>query len=105
MQKQFEEDFGLKRVTVDYCTMGRSEKKPTNIWTNDFFLSSRLAYFQCKTRCLMGGAGRHESVQANSTQNDYSVIPEPLAAEVAEHVQAKFAMELIRRNKAASPGG
>lgn len=91
-------------MTVDYCTMGRSEKKPTIIWTNDVFLSSRLTYFQCKTRCLMGGTGQHESVQGNS-QNDYSVIPEPLAAEVAEHVQGKFAMELIRRKKAMRPGG
>ena len=28
------EELGLYRTTVDYCALGRDDKKPTHIWTN-----------------------------------------------------------------------
>jgi len=90
-------------VIVDYCAFGRSEQKPTIIWTNDFGLRDTLVQFRCAERCSVGGKGNHESVQGNGHVNDYGVIPQPLAEEVASYVDAKFVMERIRRTEAASP--
>jgi hypothetical protein len=37
MMKEFMDTFDLSQATVDYCAFGRSDKKPTNLWTNVSF--------------------------------------------------------------------
>jgi len=34
MMIEFTRTFGLHKATVDYCAFNRSDKKPTNLWTN-----------------------------------------------------------------------
>lgn len=34
LMKELEKVLGLYRCTVDYCAFGRSDKKPTHLWTN-----------------------------------------------------------------------
>ena len=34
IMKELEECMELDSTTVDYCTLGRCDKKPTQIWTN-----------------------------------------------------------------------
>ena len=74
------------------------------IWTNDFALRDSLMHFNCKTNCRVGGRGHHEYVTKNISVFDYSVIPQPLAEEVASYVDAKFVLDRIRRTPAAPPG-
>lgn len=98
-------EFGLQKVQVDYCAFGRSDKKPTHIWTNDIGLSNTLRDFRCEDRCFVGGnrKGNHDCVQGNGHIIDFGVIPQPLAEEVAERVNSKFNLDMIRRTKAADP--
>lgn len=51
----------------------------------------------------MGGMGRHDSVQATRATIDYGVIPQPLAAEVAAHVDSKFNQAGLRWTEARKP--
>lgn len=90
-------------MQVDYCAFGRGEQKPTYIWTNDFGLRDTLMDFRCNIGCSMGGKRNHESVQSNRCTIDYGVIPQPLAEEVAEYVNAKFNQDRIRRREAKKP--
>lgn len=50
----------------------------------------------------MGGKGAHESIQKNP-QNDYSVIPQPLAKEVARFIDSQFIPNGIQRVEAVEP--
>lgn len=97
------EDLGLERTTVHYCAFGRAEKKPTHIWTNDKNLIGNLLRFQCPRNCRVNHC--HESVQANRSKIDYSVIPQKLAEEVAENLHSKFYQAGLRWERAAEPTG
>lgn len=88
---------------MDYCAFGRGELKPTYIWTNDRALVGNLVHFRCKDLCCMGGMGRHDSVQATRATIDYGVIPQPLAADVAAHVDSKFNQAALRWTEARKP--
>jgi len=98
LMKAFTDRFGLTSTTVNYCAFGRDEMKPTMIWTNDWGLKTSLQEFTCKKKCQFG-FGNH--IGHVSDGNDVGVIPEPLAEEVAEYVNAKFFIDRIRKQKAA----
>jgi hypothetical protein len=100
LMKEFKTKFGLHSVVLDYCSFGRAEKKPTMIWTNCFRLADYLRQFTCKDRCRV--EGRHLYVQQNPTF-EFSVIPQPLAEEVARFVDSKFCLDHIHRTEAVSP--
>ena len=34
LMQHFEKSFGLCLARVDYCALGREDKKPTHLWTN-----------------------------------------------------------------------
>jgi len=98
LMEEFTEKFGLYSTTVNYCAFGRDEMKPTVIWTNDWGLKTSLQDFTCKKKCQLG-KGHH--IGGFLDRNDCGVIPQPLAEEVAEYVNAKFFMDRIRKRKAA----
>ena len=103
LMEEFSQRFGLGSTQVHYCAFGRDEKKPTMIWTNDFALQSNLGIFKCENKCRYYGKKNPVSVRGSHLY-DFSVIPPPLAEEVAEYVHAKFYIDRIRDKKAASPG-
>lgn len=88
LMEQLKEMFKLVEVTVDYCTFGRDEKKPTVLWTNDRRLALLLSQtrYQCKHSCPHDGD--HPSNVRDNKEMDHSVIPEPLAALVATQVHS-----------------
>jgi len=98
---EFTKRFHLQSTVVDYCAFGRDEKKPTMIWTNCFELLCSLHEFTCKNKCNFGQQGYKHILPATSHTHDCSVIPQPLAEEVAECITAKFYMDRIRKRKAA----
>lgn len=92
----------LHRVTVDYCTLGRSDKKPTHLWTNDFGLMSSLSEFQCSKKCPYYKKGVHPvTARGQGALYNAAAIPNPLAEEVAEYVHSKFVLDRIRYKPAA----
>jgi len=101
LMQEFIERFGLYSVTVNYCAFGRDEKKPTMIWTNDFGLKSSLQEYTCEKKCKYYGRNAKHILQVNDRTHDCSVIPQPLAEEVAEYINAKFVRNRIRKIKAA----
>lgn len=104
LMKEFTKTFGLYSVQVHYCAFGRDEKKPTIIWTNDCRLISNLHEFKCENKCPYHEEGPHPvCVRQDSHLYDFSVIPQPLAEEVAECVHAKFFDDRIRYKIAALP--
>jgi hypothetical protein len=104
LMQEFTKSFGLRSVQVDYCAFGRDEKKPTMIWTNEFGLKCNLSEFTCKKMCPYHEEKQHPtSVRQSSQLYDFSVIPQPLAEEVAEYVHAQFYNDRIRHRKAALP--
>jgi len=98
IMKTFTDRFGLTSTTVDFCAFGRDEKKSTMIWTNDWGLRTSLQEFTCKENCQFG-VGHH--IRHVSDENGVGVIPEPLAEEIAEYINAKFVIDRIRKQKAA----
>jgi len=102
LMEEFTERFGLESTTVNYCAFGRDEMKPTMIWTNDYGLKNSLQEYTCEGRCQFGGRRGKHLLQVNHGTHDCSVIPQPLAEEVAEYINAKFVIDRIRKRKAAS---
>ena len=105
LMEEFTEEFGLYSTTVDYCAFGRDEKKPTMLWTNDYRLRSHLSQYRCSEMCPFGKSGRNHlvSVQSSGREYDFSVIPQPLAEDVADYVNSKFCLDNVRRTQASDP--
>ena len=105
LMKDLTKSLGLKRTIVHYCAFGRDDKKPTCLWTNDFGLHSTLNEFTCENKCPYGKEGRVHpiSVRGEGSMFNAAAIPQPLAEEVAEYVNAKFYQDRIRYADAASP--
>ena len=101
LMKEFTDRFGLHSVTVNYCAFGRDEMKPTMIWTNDWGLKSSLQEYTCEEKCQHYGKKTRHILQVSSGTHDCSVIPQPLAEEVAAYVNAKFIMSRIQKRKTA----
>ena len=98
LMKELERSLGLYKTTVHYCAFGRSDKKPTHLWTNDFGLFATLNEFKCTPdRCPYSGGGVHPvSARQQGNRFNAAAIPDALAEEVAEYVNAKFVLDRIR---------
>jgi len=104
LMKDLTDRLGLYCVIVNYCAFGRDDKKPTCLWTNDFGLYSNLAEFKCeKSKCPYSIGVHPISVRTEGKMFNASAIPQPLAEEVAEYVNAKFYQDRIRYKEAAKP--
>lgn len=95
MMIEFEESFGLHKAVVDYCAFGRDDKKPTNLWTNDEDLCSRLSKFRCSKNTCPYFNGVHPIGSRSHKEYNPAAIPENLAEEVAHYVDTKFYMDRI----------
>lgn len=102
LMKEFTRTFGLYCNTVHYCAFGRDDKKPTNIWTNDFGLKSTLSEFTCDNKCPYFGGMHPINVRQHGYLYDSASIPQPLAEEVAEYINSKFYHDRIRYKPAAA---
>mmetsp|Transcript_17432 Transcript_17432/g.19534 ORF Transcript_17432/g.19534 Transcript_17432/m.19534 type:complete len:123 (-) Transcript_17432:77-445(-) len=83
------EDLSLTKVTVDYCTLGRSDKKPTDLWTNNHKLRGALNPYQCKPETCRNYKKHPAGVRDDKTFNA-AAIPKALAEIVAESVHCIF---------------
>uniref|UniRef100_A0A7S4EG38 DNA (cytosine-5-)-methyltransferase n=1 Tax=Pseudo-nitzschia australis TaxID=44445 RepID=A0A7S4EG38_9STRA len=103
MMIEFMKSFGLNKSIVDYCAFERPDKKPTNLWTNDFNLHARLSNdFRCtKGKCPYHGKLHPIGVRSHK-QFNAAAIPQKLAEEVAEYVHAKFLLDRVARLPRAS---
>eukprot|EP00536_Pseudo-nitzschia_multiseries_P005631 jgi/Psemu1/190972/e_gw1.108.9.1 len=98
MMIEFMSIFGLHKATVHYCAFGRFDKKPTDLWTNDFNLHARLNKFRCsKGTCAYHNTPHPVGTRSHSHQFNAAAIPQKLAEEVAEYVNAKFVLDQISR--------
>jgi hypothetical protein len=100
LMQELVEHMDLKPVLVDYCTLGRDEKKPTYLWTNHHPLCHYLSKYKCKYACRKNK--QHEGVKGNVHNIDYSVIPTKLAREVARFIDAEMTRREICRKPAAA---
>jgi hypothetical protein len=103
LMKEFTKTFGLHCTTVHYCAFGRDDKKPTMLWTNDFELKATLGEFTCDSICPYSKGQHPLSVRGQGHRFDAAAIPQPLAEEVAECVNAKFYQNRIRYIPAGDP--
>lgn len=106
LMKDLTESLGLYCAIIHYCAFGRHDKKPTCLWTNDFGLYSNLTEFRCeKSKCPYSEGIHPTSVRttAGGKMFNFSAIPQPLAEEVAEYVNAKFYQDRIRHTEAVNP--
>lgn len=101
LQKELINQLQLTWVDVDYCAFGREEKKPTRLWTNSAKLADHLRCYRCDLCCTQGQ--KHTEVKGNTSRVDFSVIPLPLAEEVARFVESDLWMKRVQRAEAASP--
>jgi hypothetical protein len=103
--KEVAQSLGLYLAQVHYCTLGRDDKKPTCLWTNDFGLWGRLSDFKCSARrCPYFKAGIHPmGCRSHGNKFNAAAIPNALAEEVAQYVDAKFYMDRVAYTKAAPP--
>ena len=99
LMKELESSMNLEKVEVDYCAFGRGDKKPTQLWTNDFGLASRLSRFRCNNMCPYKGGIHPIGVRAQGTKFNAAAIPGGLAEEVAAYVNCKFILDRIRFTK------
>jgi hypothetical protein len=96
MMIEFMQIFGLHKATVDYCAFHRPDKKPTNLWTNDFYLYSRLSDFRCsEAKCPYYKQIHPIGTRSHGQHYNAAAIPEKLAEEVAHYVDSKFYMDRI----------
>jgi len=98
LMKTFKEDFHLKETLVNYCAFGPNYPKPTNLWTNDNELSTKLS--TCKCRC---GRGNHEGSVQHEKHLDHAFIPENLAYIVAKRIDTKFWDDGVQDHPAQTP--
>jgi hypothetical protein len=105
LMKEVADSLGLYLAQVHYCTLGRDDKKPTNLWTNDFGLWSRLSDFKCsERRCPYYKVGCHPmGCRQHGSRFNAAAIPNALAEEVAQYVDSKFYMDRVAYTKAAPP--
>jgi hypothetical protein len=96
LMKELTKDLGLYKVIVHYCALGRDDKKPTVIWTNDYKLKCTLSEFTCELKCPYAGGCHPIGVRNNGSQFNAAAIPQALAEEVAEHCSATFYDRRIR---------
>jgi hypothetical protein len=91
LMEKMVESFGLYMAVVNYCALGREDKKATCLWTNDFDLWARLSYFRCKPSTCPYYEKVHP-VGVRSHGNDYNAaaIPQALAEETAACVDHAF---------------
>lgn len=103
LMQKIVEDLDLKETMVHYCAFGRDDMKPTFIWTNDFNLHATLSDFKCKNKCPYSSNGLLHPIGARSSGTFYNAaaIPQPLAEEVAQHVDSEFYRRRIRYTKEA----
>lgn len=99
----FTKNFGLFATQVNYCAFGRDEMKPTMIWTNDKGLRDALSKFTCEKKCPYHKKRHPANVRRDGSKVDFSVIPHPLAEEVAEYVESKFYENRVQDRKASLP--
>jgi len=97
LMKVIAKDLSLARITVDYCTLGRDDKKPTDLWTNNNKLRGALNY-QCKPETCPYHKKHPPGVRDNKRFNA-AAIPKALAEIVAESVHCTFGVNdrCIRR--------
>ncbi len=99
LMREITDTFGLHCGTVDYCALGRLEKKPTRLWTNDFRLHSTLGQYRCSEgKCPYYGRKHPISPREHGSRYNAAAIPQALAEEVAEHVNSVFYERRIRRD-------
>jgi len=93
---EFMKTFGLHKATVHYCAFGRLDKKPTNLWTNDFSLYARLSKFHCSEgRCPYYNLVHPIGVRSNGQDFNAAAIPKKLAELVANYVHSKFFIDCV----------
>ena len=82
----------MESFEVDYCTLGKAVKKRTQIWTNAKFLKEVLAgdTYQCKCR----KEHKHQEIRGGGCAKA-AVVPEELAALVAQTVKAQLDSEHV----------
>jgi hypothetical protein len=91
MMIEFMKTFGLYKAKVDYCAFGRLDKKPTNLWTNDYGLYNRLSHFRCsENTCPYYNQIHPVGTKSHGQYFNSAAIPEKLAEFVAHYVDAKF---------------
>ena len=104
LMNQLHNEFDLPDVTVDYCTLGRKEKKPTVLWTNCKGLHGYTQpRFKCAKSCPYG-KGKHPSNVRDNKEIDHSIIPVQLAEAIAEYVHSKLFLDFRSYKPAANPG-
>ena len=104
VMKDLEKEFDLRSTTVNYCRFGYDVNKPTNLWTNDYELFSRLndQHFKCTKDTCPYFSGRHPEQVRGDSKLDHSAIPSALAEEVADYMQSKCYWNRVNYRKAAS---
>jgi len=91
MMIEFMREFGLYKATCHYCAFGRPDKKPTNLWTNDYGLYLRLGDFRCtEATCEYHGKTHPIGTRSHGQDFNAAAIPKILAEEVACYVHSKF---------------
>jgi hypothetical protein len=103
LMAELTKSLGLYYTVVTYCAFGRDDKKPTCLWTNDYGLSCSLGEFTCCKKCPYNKGVHPIGVRKHGRMFNASAIPQPLAEEVAEYVNAKFYHDRIRYKEAAPP--
>ena len=96
LMKALVEQFGMYPTKVHYCRFGRDEQKPTMLWTNEMALHLRLnnPRFKCsKDTCPF--YNKHRGQVRGRSDLDHSAIPEFLAEQVADYVDAFCIMNNI----------
>ncbi|KAL3762247.1 hypothetical protein ACHAW5_007196 [Stephanodiscus triporus] len=85
MKDLFEKKLGFNRYLIYYCQFGRSEKKPTNIWTNDDKLGKILEAIGGTCNCP---PPHEDGVRGAGTKN-FAALPMKLCEVISEYVTSK----------------
>jgi len=99
LMKYLENKFKLRSAVVHYCALGREDKKPTEIWSNDHGLIERLDTFKCGPHtCPYHDKEHPVGVKMHGRRYNAAAIPEALAEEIADYVHSTFYQRRIRQS-------
>ena len=123
LMQQLVKTLNLCVVKVDYCAFGRSDMKPTNIWTNvstvdvavdartsthtlpqNAGLRNKLSRYVCGSETCQYYKKKHPlGVRGQGHLMNFSAIPQQLAKEVATWVDSHFYGNDLRYTKEIIP--
>lgn len=98
IMESIKEELNLCRAKVNYCTLGRSDKKPTHLWTNDHKLAAALNFYQCGPKKCQYHDKKHPPGARDNKNFNAAAIPKFLAEFVADYVHGAFALGICPKS-------